>query len=119
MNIFQWILCPLLALAALSELIRLRRRWSHPVQRLARTAIWLAAMVAIAEPSLVTRFANAIGIGRGADVVLYAFVLAFLAVSFSLYSNQTRLQRRISKLVTHISVLEAQRGQSGPPLAGS
>ncbi len=119
MNTFQWILSPLLGLAALAELIRLRRSWSHPFHRLLRMTVWLAAMAAIAEPTLVTRFANAIGIGRGADVVLYLFVLAFLAVSFSLYSNQMRLQRRISKLVTHISVREAQRGQSGPPLAGS
>ncbi len=118
MNTFQWILCPLLALAALSELIRLRRSWSHPAQRLVRMAVWLAAAVAIAKPSLITRFANAIGIGRGADVVLYLFVLAFLVVSFSLYSNQLRLQRRISKLVTHLSVREAQKGPR-PPLPGN
>jgi len=41
-------------------------------------AVWLTALIAISDPELVTRFANALGIGRGADVVLYLFALAFV-----------------------------------------
>jgi small membrane protein len=111
MNTFQWVACPLLGLAVVGELLRVRSAWSRPLPWLLRIAVWLAALVAIANPLLVTRFANAIGIGRGADVVLYLFVLAFLTVSFFLYSNQTRLQRQISKLVTHLAVHEAERGR--------
>jgi hypothetical protein len=119
MNIFQWIACPLLALAVVRELLRARRAWSHPLPWLLRIAVWVTALVAIADPLLVTRFANAIGIGRGADVVLYLFVLAFLAVSFLFYSNQMRLQRQISKLVTHLAVREAERGGGPRPSPGS
>ena len=111
MTPFQWIACTVLGLLALWELVRLRRGSSSFPQWAARTTAWLAALVAIAEPGLVTRFANAIGIGRGADVVLYLFSLAFLGSAFAFYSRTVRLERRISAVVEHLALAEARRGR--------
>ncbi len=66
--------------------------------------------MAIAQPLLITRLANAIGIGRGADVVLYLFVLAFLGTVFFFYSQQVRLQRDLTTLASHLALREPRRG---------
>jgi hypothetical protein len=60
----------------------------------------------------VQQLATAIGIGRGADVVLYLFVLAFLATAFYFYSRTVQLQRQVTQLVRHIAIQEARRGTS-------
>jgi len=112
-NAFQWIACSGLALALARDLWRLRGGALRPLPWLVRGAVLLAALGAIAQPLLVTRLANAIGIGRGADVVLYLFVLAFLGTVFFFYSQQVRLQRDLTALASHLALREPRRG--GPP----
>jgi hypothetical protein len=110
MTLFQWIALSVLGALLLWELIRL---WLGPVARGAwfvRFIVWLAAGVAIYEPGFVQIVAGAIGIGRGADVVLYLFVLAFLATSFYFYARSVRVQRQITQLVRHLAIQEARRG---------
>jgi len=115
MNLFQIVALSVLGLLALRELLQLRHGPGHLKQWLLRTAVLAAAMVAIAQPELTNRFAHAIGIGRGADVVLYLFVLAFLFTSFAFYSRSVRLERQVTVLVGKLAQLEAQRG----PAAGA
>jgi hypothetical protein len=114
MTLFQWVACSGLALLAVRELVRWRRGALSARQWALRTAVWIAALFAIADPLLVTRFANAIGIGRGADVVLYGFVLAFLAASFAFASRTVRLEQKVSLLAGRIAMLEARRGPEQP-----
>lgn len=109
MNRFQWLACTALAGAALFDLQRFARR--RELVRLLRALVWVAAAAAIARPDLVTFVANALGIGRGADVVLYLFVLAFLAVSFFQYGRQVRLQRRFDALVSRLALERPRRGE--------
>ena len=110
MNAFQWITCSGLFLALLRDLWRLRRRKLRPMQWLVRSAVLVAALAAIARPLFVTQVANAIGIGRGADVVLYLFVLAFLAAAFFFYSQQITLRRELTALASHLALRDARRG---------
>lgn len=116
MNLFQWLAITVLGLLLASELVRLAR---GPVGRLfwaLRCFVWLAAVLAIARPDWVQTVATTIGIGRGADVVLYGFVLLFPAVSFYLYSRCVRLQRQVTELVRHIAIMEARRGSGEGPV---
>ena len=110
MNLFQIVALSVLGLLALRELLQLRHGTAHLRQWLLRTAVLAAAMVAIAQPELTNRFAHAIGIGRGADVVLYLFVLAFLFTSFAFYSRSVKLERQVTVLVGKLAQLEAQKG---------
>ena len=109
MNTFQWIACGTLALAILRDCLPRRTPLSWKF-RLNRSIIWLAAAVAVANPTEVTRFANLLGIGRGADIILYMVTLAFLSVSFFFYAQQLRLRRELSKLAGHIAIANAERG---------
>ncbi|QEL13248.1 DUF2304 domain-containing protein [Limnoglobus roseus] len=115
MSVFQMVAGTVLGLLVLRELLASfrRGRWI----RLLRLAVWLAAAVAILDPLLIQRVADLLGIGRGADVVLYLFVLAFLWVSFFLYSCHLRVQRQVTQLARHIAIQEARRGHESPGTA--
>jgi len=109
MNVFQWIACATLAAAILRDFLsrRVPVSWKF---RVSRSMVWFAAIVAVVNPTQVTRFANLLGIGRGADIILYALTLAFLSLSFFFYAQQLRLRRELSKLAGYIALSNAERG---------
>jgi len=111
MNPFQWLAISVLGLLLVAEVVQVVRRPTVRLFWAFRCLVWLSAAVAIARPDLVQDVASAIGIGRGADVVLYVFVLLFPAVSFYLYSRCVRLQRQVTELVRHIAIMEARKGE--------
>lgn len=112
MNGFQVLAFVALGAALARDLLGWRHARPHPLRAI-RVAVWCAALVAIANPLWVTRAANALGIGRGADIVLYVLALAFVLVSFFLYAQNLRLHRALSEIASQLALRDAHRG--GPP----
>lgn len=108
--VFQIIAVSVLGLLLLRDLWNWSRPYPGKFVRLLRCLVWIGAGVAIADPWLVQSVATALGIGRAADAVLYIFVLAFLWVSFYLYTRCLRLEREITALTRHVAIREATRG---------
>ena len=69
-------------------------------------AIWIVAAFLIAVPSAATGIANALGVGRGADLVSYVAVLLMFAGFMRVYLRLRALERDMTKLVRHIALLE-------------
>ena len=71
-------------------------------------ALFFFASVFIAAPDFVTRVANRVGIGRGADLVSY--MAAIWLVRESLVHRRRRLEDadQITKLVRAVAILEAR-----------
>jgi hypothetical protein len=67
-------------------------------------AVWAATGVAIAWPALTTLAASAVGIRRGADLVLYCFVVFVLIGFFVTYTRLRRLDANITLLVRHLAL---------------
>lgn len=110
MTTFQTIGLPLVAIFALLTIVA---TWRHAINARAGVAwllVWIAAAAAIARPSLTVTVAHLLGIGRGADLVLYCAILAMLGGFFLGYVRFKRLEREITRLVRHIAVSEAERG---------
>jgi len=73
------------------------------IRRLGVLLVVCAAVAAIISPELSDRVANAIGIGRGADLLLYG-----LAVSFGLYAISDRRERaHVHRQILQIARAEA------------
>jgi small membrane protein len=108
MSPFQWI-----SLALLSLLwVRSLRRWAATGQLgvcALQCLVWTAALMGILWPELTTRLAETVGIGRGADLVLYVFCLAFIWISFLLYGRTLRAERALAELVTQFALVGAVR----------
>ncbi len=115
MNPFQWITLSALALLMLRDGAGLLFRVpSFRRDRLLRWLVWAAAFVAIYNPALTSEAANAIGIQRGTDLVLYLFVLAFLGTAFYFYAQYTRLHRQLTDVVRHLAIQEARQEAQAP-----
>ncbi|MFO0944346.1 MAG: DUF2304 domain-containing protein [Planctomycetota bacterium] len=108
MTTFQWLALAILGMLVIRSAIGLFRDFTGRRQALVSMLVWLAAAGAIARPNLVQAMAGAIGIGRGADVVLYLFVLGSLATTFYFYSRYVALQRQVTQIIRHLAIHEAE-----------
>jgi small membrane protein len=115
LTVFQLLAVVLLGGLLLRDLWRWSRSGLSAPVRVLRCAAWVGAAVAITIPNIVQKVAEALGIGRGADVVLYLFVLAFLWSSFFFYSRCLRLEREITELTRHIAIRDAARAPVADP----
>jgi small membrane protein len=110
-TVFQWVVFPPLVLLALLDGYRvLFAKPTFRRDRFLRFVVWLVAAAAVFNPALASEVAAAVGIGRGTDLVLYLFVVAFLFAAFYFYSRSVRTERQLTQVVRHIAVMEAKRG---------
>ncbi len=65
------------------------------------------AIAAVITPELLNIVAHKLGVGRGADLLLYVLTLAFLASKLGDYTNKKREQQLIVKLARKVAILEA------------
>jgi hypothetical protein len=115
MNTFQWIAIPILGLLFLRAVLRLasgaRPRW----WLLLSAAIWLAAAITILVPDLTTDIAHTLGIGRGADLLIYLVAILFIASFFFFYNRYRRLEAELTRLVRQLAIGNAEREHREPP----
>lgn len=67
----------------------------------------IAAIIVILEPNLLDNIAHFVGVGRGADLLLYALTVAFIFDQFNDYVKDKEEQRRIVKIARKIAINEA------------
>jgi small membrane protein len=112
---FQIVSVTVLTLLTVRDLFGLSRPAGGSTVRLVRSTVWVGTAVAILYPGITQEVAYLLGIGRGADVVLYVFVLAFLWTAFYLYSCHLRLKREVTSLVRQLAIQQAER--QDPPIS--
>ncbi|MCB9707198.1 MAG: DUF2304 domain-containing protein [Myxococcales bacterium] len=76
-----------------------------------RLGVWLlwlvifgSAFFAVLRPLWIASIARSLGVGRGADLVLYTVAIATLFGFFMFYSKIKRTDREITKLVRYIAL---------------
>jgi len=77
--------------------------------KLLSIAVFALAIIAILFPGSTNSFANFVGVGRGADLLLYLLTLFFLAFLVSQYLHRQDDQEKLIKLARKIAILEANR----------
>jgi len=78
------------------------------VRRILLVVFVLAAGVSVLWPPLLTKAANLVGVGRGADLLLYALVIAFLTYISTSYRRMSRMSRDLTVLARELTLLRAQ-----------
>lgn len=73
------------------------------------TIIWLAVAVVALVPDLSSRLARLVGVGRGADLVVYGSVLVLFYLVFRLIIKQSYLEQEIADMVKHIALRQADK----------
>lgn len=109
MTTFQIVTLPLLAVMVLATVIQIGRRRLAARFGVAWIALWIAAAMAIANPDVLVRIAHFLGIGRGADLVLYLSILFTFVAFFVTYLRFRRIDEQMTKIVRHLAIRDAER----------
>lgn len=70
-------------------------------------SIWGAGSVAIVWPHSTKVLARALGVGRGADLLLYSSVLVMIVAFFYTYTRFKRVERQLTLLVRRLAIQNA------------
>jgi hypothetical protein len=107
----MWIKVVLLALMVFAVLLFVRRWYGVKMQAGKRLAFFGFIAVnawAIVRPDDVTWVANRLGVGRGADLVLYLLVGAFVLAMLNTYLRFREMDRRYTELTRTLAIREAE-----------
>jgi small membrane protein len=67
----------------------------------------VAAALSVLFPDVLTTVAEAVGVGRGADLLLYVLVVTFMLVSVVLFRRLAELERRYTEVARSVALNEA------------
>lgn len=83
---------------------RFRKRHVGVVGLIAWCALWLTVGVVALIPELTSRLADLLGIGRGADVVVYTAIVVIVAILFRVSIRLEQLDRAITKVTRELAL---------------
>ena len=119
MIVFQLIAVPLAALLFIRSTVRFLRGDGHRWVAALTAAIWLAAGITILQPEVTNTVARFLGIGRGADLVLYLLALSFLTSLVYFYHKYRQLNSDLTEIVRSLAIRDAEerwpRDRLDPP----
>ena len=111
MNVFQWVFLIFCGVQLVTALARVRR--THSAVAVMFAGAWLAATVLLVHPPLATYLAGVIGIGRGADLVLYTLGFIFIWAHYGHYVRYRRLEENVTQLVRELAIERAMKTEQG------
>lgn len=111
MTTFQIILIAALSLLALALIVLAARGALGRLATAAALPVVGAGIVFAIRPEWTTDIAHAVGIRRGADLLLYILVLVVLQGFLLMYLKLRRVRRELTLLVRELAIREATRAK--------
>lgn len=115
MRLFQVIALPFIAVMLAVSIRNVFKVRARIALALFWVLLWLATLVAVMYPNSTTQLARALGIYRGADLLVYSAVLAFILGFYVVSLRLRQMSREITLLTREVALLEAQRKADGQP----
>ena len=108
-NTFQIVAIPACVAFALLAVAR-RTNGVSRKQSVFWVFLWMSAAVVIALPNIASWAASLLGIGRGADLVLYVLAFACILLVRYFYHKQRRMEILVTELVRREAIARAVPG---------
>lgn len=85
-------------------------RWfrSAVVDKLLIVCIMAAGVFMVAFPELTNKLAAALGVGRGADLVFYLFIVAFCYLMLLVYAKIKKMERQLAELARKQALMDVK-----------
>jgi small membrane protein len=115
MTVFQWIAIPPLLLLVVATVAATARRRLRLRVGLFWSLVWIGSATAIRWPDLTVRAARLVGIGRGADLVLYLAVGVMLVGFFLVFLRLRRIEEDLTKIVRALALQKPYEPTETPP----
>lgn len=99
-----------IAIALAILFLGLSGRHTHVAKAWKKIGLFLlvfAMIVAVLFPDTTNELAHLVGIGRGADLLLYSLTLAFIAYALNSYLQQQSEKDALYRLARKVALLEA------------
>lgn len=109
----------LLTLSLIGLALYVFRLRSLLLERAIYMAAALVGLIVIVRPEWSSTAANAIGVGRGADLIFYLFIVFVLFHSVSVMARLRRVDRQLTELARDIALLTARRNTQTTPATRS
>lgn len=78
------------------------------VRRIGGLVVVVLGIIAVLWPTLTVYAANAVGVRRGTDLVLYVFVMVFLYSTAATAQRIHRLEHQVTQLTRELAIERAQ-----------
>jgi hypothetical protein len=111
MTLIQYILVAALGGVGILGVLSMRSR------RAARFAVLLVSLAGIGfvlRPEATSRIAHSFGVGRGADLILYVFLIASAYALLHLHGRTRDQSRQITELTRAMAIADARKPASSP-----
>jgi len=104
MTVIQILLAVFAAFGFLAAVSRFRRGGIGLKQLTLWTLLWGAVIVVVLRPETASDIARRLGVGRGADVVVYLSIAALFYLQFRLFARVEDQERQITKLARELAL---------------
>jgi len=104
MTVIQIILTLFAAFGFGAAVARFRRGGITLKQLSLWTLLWGAVVVVVLRPETASDVARRLGVGRGADVVVYLSIAALFYLQFRLFARVEDQERQITKLARELAL---------------
>lgn len=104
MNLFQVITLPIVLILFIRSLIVIIRGSQPRGMAVIGALVWLVAGIAILRPELTIQVAGMLGIGRGADLLLYLLVISYLISMFYIYNRFRKMDEHFTEIVRELAI---------------
>ena len=91
-------------------------RWfrSAVVDKLLIAVIMAAGMFMVVFPELTNKLATALGVGRGADLVFYLFIVAFCYLILLVYAKIKKMEQQLAELARKQALMDVKPPSTTP-----
>ena len=114
LNLFQIITLAVLGCLLLTTVAAMVRRWVTRREGVVWSLVWLVAGVAIVWPAAIGVVADLLGIGRGADLLIYCAVVVMMCGFMMVYVRLRHLRRDMTVLVRELAIRDAHTNLEPP-----
>jgi len=109
MIIFLQIVVIIVALSIIATvLVGKQTHAARAWKKIALCILALCMVVAVIFPDLTNMVANLLGVGRGADLLLYVLTIAFIGYAINNYLHRQHDEHVVHKLARRIALNEAE-----------
>lgn len=102
----------ILLLLGYRTVVKWRRRDLRFSEFLFWIILWGAIGLVVIYPKTSTFVANLLGVGRGADLVIYSSLLLIFYLSFRIFMRLEKMEKQITKVVIDNALKENKNGDT-------
>lgn len=107
MIIIQIIIIFVAIALALFAFVGKQSHFARAWKKISLCLLALVMIMAVLFPDLLNILAQSVGVGRGADLLLYGLIIAFIAYSLNTYVLRQKDKDALYRLARKVAILEA------------